>query len=223
MPRVLHLQLPLACALLGLLGGCPASPPAAKRTTRPTSATTKTTAVTSKVCVARHAEAYQNLVPRPAGLTAAKLDSLTARGEEQARGAAKLLPSGVSLVMSSPAQRARQTAVLLGRGPAGRAVKVVAALRSLDGALAWGKRLQAFAKGQDPRPLGGESLADGQARVRTLLAGLRKRLVPGRHALLVTHGDIAALLLGELEGVPLLERPRRNKLGTGALRCLPLR
>jgi broad specificity phosphatase PhoE len=123
-------------------------------------------------------------------------------------------------VSSSPAGRARQTAALIAGGES--AVEVVAELRTLDGDIAWSERTRAWHAGDDPRPAGGESLADGHARVVALLDGLRAKLRPGERAVWVTHGDIASLALGELRGTPLLERPTRDTLDTGAHACLPL-
>lgn len=172
----------------------------------------------SQVCVVRHAEAVKNLDPPPADATAAELDSLTPAGEARARAAGGELPAGVARVWSSPANRARQTAVLLGRGE----VAVEPALRPLDGAVEWKVRAAAWAAGDDPRPAGGESLGDGAARVRALLDRLRGALGPGEHAVWVTHGDIASIALGELRGTPLLARPERDTVATGGVVCVPL-
>jgi hypothetical protein len=48
------------------------------------------------------------------------------------------------------------------------------------------------------------------------------QLDPGDHAIVVTHADIAALLVGELRGTPLRERPTTDALGLGEAVCLPL-
>lgn len=172
----------------------------------------------SQLCVVRHAEAFKNLDPAPAGLSPEQLDALTPRGEEQARRAGAALPAGVERVLTSPAGRARETAAWLGPWTP----EVEPALRPLDGDLPWSERERAWAAGEDPRPPGGESLADGQARARALLDRLRAALPPGRHAVVVTHGDLGPVLLGELRGTPLLARPTRDALPGGGVVCLPL-
>lgn len=173
----------------------------------------------SQLCVMRHAEAFKNLTPPPEGLTSAQLDALTPNGEAQARAAGTRLPRGVRVLASSPAHRAQQTARGLGLEVE---VAIEPALRALDGDVAWDTRVAAWSRGEDRRPEGGESLADGAARVRALLTSLRARLRDGEHAVVVTHGDIAALVIGELRGTALLERPRRHELGTAEVACLPL-
>lgn len=173
----------------------------------------------SQLCVVRHAEAFKNLTPPPDGLTAEQLDSLTPNGETQARAAGTRLPRGVRVLASSAANRAQQTARGLGLDVE---VAIDPALRPLEGDLSWDARVAAWSRGDDPRPDGGESLADGAARVRALLTSLRARLRDGEHAVVVTHGDIAALVIGELRGTALLERPSRHELGTAEVACLPL-
>lgn len=172
-----------------------------------------------QLCVARHGESFRNLDPVPEGLSAEQLDSLTPTGEGQARALRDRLPQPIGLVWASPAGRTQQTARAVALEPE---LLVVPELRSLDGELPWSERTAAWARGEDPRPPGGESLADGQARVQGLLRRVHTALPPGTHALLVTHSDTAALLLGELRGTPLLERPTRDTLGTGEVTCLPL-
>ncbi|MCU0674991.1 MAG: histidine phosphatase family protein [Myxococcota bacterium] len=173
----------------------------------------------SQLCVVRHAEAFKNLTPPPEGLTPSQLDALTPNGESQARAAGTHLPRRVGVLASSPANRAQQTARGLGLDVE---VAIDPALRALDGDLPWDARVAAWSRGDDPRPDGGESLADGAARVRALLTSLRARVRDGEHAVLVTHGDIAALVIGELRGTALLERPSRHELGTAQVACLPL-
>tara|TARA_B100001750_G_scaffold226887_1_gene220044 strand:+ start:372 stop:1046 length:675 start_codon:yes stop_codon:yes gene_type:complete len=173
----------------------------------------------SQVCVVRHAEAFRNLAEPPADLDAEGLDALTERGEEQARALAGRLPENVTVVWASPTGRTRETAALLEAGP-----EVVdrPELRSLGGAMEWDERRAAVARGEDPRPESGESLADGGERARAVLAGLQQALDPGENGVLVTHGDMAALLIGELRGTPLLARPERHALATGAMACAVL-
>lgn len=176
----------------------------------------------ARLCVVRHAEAYKNLSPPPPDREGEALDALTPRGEAQARALQGQLPTEVARLWSSPAQRSQQTAALLGvRAP--RGVEVHADLRPLDGEIAWEMRQHAWAHGDDPRPAGGgESLADGQARVQALLREAQAAAGPGQHVVWVTHGDVASLVLGELRGTPLLERPSKDTLATGTVACLPL-
>lgn len=173
----------------------------------------------SQLCIVRHAEAFKNLASPPAGLTPAQLDSLTPNGRAQARALSSRLPRNVVVLASSPANRARQTASELGVEVA---LEIEPALRPLDGATPWDERVATWARGEDPRPEDGESLEDGAMRARAWLTALRARVGAGEHAVIVTHGDLASLLLGELRDTPLLERPTRDELATGAMACLPL-
>lgn len=178
----------------------------------------------SQLCVVRHAEAFKNLSAPPEGLSVEELDSLTPNGEDQARRLHPALPAGVAFVWSSPAGRARETAAILA-GHVGRSaadVGVLDELRQLDGSLSWDARVRAWAAGEDPRPEGGESLADGKRRADLVLQRARAALADGEHGVVVTHGDIVSLLLGELRGTPLLERPTRETLGNGEMVCMPV-
>ena len=173
----------------------------------------------SQLCVVRHAQAFKNLDPRPPGLTPEQLDSLTPEGEAQACALRASVPEGVALVWSSPMHRTQQTAALLALLPP---VVVEPDLRPLRSSLPWDERMAAWERGEDPRQEDGESLSDGAERVLALLDRLRDELASGTHAVVVTHGDIASILLGELRGTPLLERLREDMLDTGQLVCLPL-
>ncbi len=170
-----------------------------------------------QLCVARHAEAFRNLNPPPAGMTPDQLDALTPEGEAQAGRAGERLPPGAAAVYSSPARRTRQTATRLGRGEP----LVAAELRPLAGTLSYSERLVAWQRGDDPRPADGESQGDGLARVRSLLARLRTEVPPEAHVVLVSHGDIAPLIVGELRGTPPLARPEQEAFETAQVVCLP--
>jgi broad specificity phosphatase PhoE len=172
-----------------------------------------------QLCVVRHAEAYRNLNPPPPDLTAEQLDTLTPNGEDQARRLASVLPEPVGLLWSSPTKRTRQTAELSGLD---KSVALVPELRLLEGDVSWDERVRHWQSDKDPRPDGGESLADGHARVLTLLERLRAELPEAHHAVVVTHGDIASLIIGELQGTSLLARPTTHTLGSGETLCLPL-
>lgn len=171
----------------------------------------------SQLCVVRHSEAYKNLDPVPE-VSAERLDSLTPAGERQALALADLLPSPVGVVWTSPLGRTRQTAERLGAAPP----VAKPALRPLDGDVDWEERVAAWDRGVDPRPDGGESLADAQARVDALLAELPAALEPGEHAVLVTHGDIASLILGARRGTALLSRPTADLLDAEKVACAPV-
>lgn len=115
---------------------------------------------------------------------------------------------------SAPTGRVRQMA----QGMAGAIdASVVPELRPIAGEMAGEERFGMWARGEDGWPEGGESLADDQARVLSVLARVRRELGEGGRGVGGTHGDIAALMLGELEGVPLLERPGGQMLAPG--RC----
>jgi broad specificity phosphatase PhoE len=225
-------------ALVAALGsGCAATPresttpdtpatSAAKATpasSEPTAAADPDTTTSPTLCVVRHAEAFKNLDPKThpevAAMSKADLDHLTAAGEAQAEALATRLPTTEVIVYASPAARAQETAERLQRG----SVTVTEALRSLDGGPSLAAREAAWRRGEDPRPEGGESLADGALRVDALVDTLRDEARPGSTIVLVTHGDIAPLILGAADGAALLERPLRVSLPTGAMRCVALR
>ena len=129
------------------------------------------------------------------------------------------MPPNVTVVWTSATERTRQTAEHLQAGPA---VVTKAELRALDGNLSWETRRGAAARGDDDRPEGGESLFDGAERARRVLAALQEALDAGQNAVLVTHADMASLLLGELHRTPLLSRPETHELRTGAMECREL-
>lgn len=172
----------------------------------------------SRLCVVRHAEAYKNLDPRPAALSDEALDALTPEGLARTAELRATLPAGKLRAWASPTRRTRQTA----EGLRPETLVVEPALRSLDGAARWAARKRAAAEGRDLSVPDGESLADGAKRAQALLSRVRAALAPGEHAVLVTHGDLAPLLLGALRGTPLLERPARDGLETGQMACAPL-
>lgn len=188
-------------AASALASGCKTLPPTAAR----------------ELCVVRHAEAYKNVPALSAGMTPEQLDRLTPAGEAQAKALRDRL-SGLALAWTSPAGRAQATAALA----SDVAAVERAELRSLDGDVAWSKRLADWAQGTDPRAPGGESLEDGAVRARALLEELRQALPAGGRAAVFTHGDLAALLLGELQGTPLLQRPTAHELAASEARCVPL-
>ncbi len=171
------------------------------------------------ICVVRHAQAHKNLEPPPAQMTSAQLDALTSKGEAQARAMQEGLPAHAAVIWTSPLGRTRQTADILAQGAS---VVVHRDLRPLDGEMDYDARVAAASRGDDPRPADGESLHDGAERVRAVLTQLRQELDTGEDAVVVTHGDIASLLLGELRGIPLLDRPEEAILDTGQMMCLPL-
>jgi broad specificity phosphatase PhoE len=202
-------QIAFTALLLSLSSGACAKPHVAEQPER----------APSQLCVVRHAEAFKNLEPPPEGLASADLDSLTPTGETQARALRRRIPRGVTILRASPTNRTAETARLLGLDvPA----EVDEDLEPLAGDLSWGERALAAERGEDLGPVGGESLVDGQARARRLLERVRARLAPGDHAVVVTHGDLAAILIGELHKTPLLERPARHAIGTGEIASVPI-
>jgi broad specificity phosphatase PhoE len=146
----------------------------------------------------RHGQAFTNLASPPRDKTPEELDALTPDGEAAVRELVASLPKQVAMVLASPKGRTRQTAHILA-GDEG--VTQESALR----------------------PLGGESLKEGGERVGRLVQRLRAKVAPATHAVLVTHSDTGALLLGELHGTPLGERMRHHKLATGEMVCVELR
>lgn len=173
----------------------------------------------AQVCVARHAESFGNLTDRSPDLSPEQLDTLTPNGEAQARAAGAKLPGEVVNLWTSPRQRAQQTAASYGLKPK---PMINTELRPLDGDMTMATREQAWALGGDPRPEGGESLADGAARAESVLGKARALTDAGQTTVLVTHSDLSALILGALHGTPVMERLKTHRLETAEFACAPL-
>ena len=173
----------------------------------------------AQVCVARHAESFGNLTDRSPDLSPEQLDTLTPHGEAQARAAGAKLPDGVVNLWTSPRERAKQTAAAYGLSVT---PMINTELRPLDGDLSMAAREQAWVLGGDPRPPGGESLADGAARAESVLGKARALTNVGQTTVLVTHSDLSALLLGALHGTPVMERLMTHRLETAEFSCAPL-
>jgi probable phosphoglycerate mutase len=161
-----------------------------------------------RVYVVRHAQAWKNMpsAKRPPGMGAEQLDSLTEQGQAQAKQVgARLADAGVTRVVTSPAQRARQTAEgiagVLGTGPVdvSRAFEPLQHGASRDAAnYRW--RTDHWKRGEDPRPPDGESLGDGLARAASFVDAIG-RDAPGTTLVVVTHGEITAALLSHAAGI----------------------
>jgi probable phosphoglycerate mutase len=130
---------------------------------------------------------------------------LNARGKEQARAVGRRLASLQPLrILTSPLERARGTADIIGEGT-GCAVEDAEALREIDCGEWTGKAFDDLHK--DPRwkdwnearavtrPPGGEMMIEVQARVVSYLERLR-RLYESARLILVSHSDVikAAIL-----------------------------
>lgn len=172
-----------------------------------------------QVCVVRHAESYINLGMTEADLPPGKLDTLTPDGQERARALLAELPAPIGSVLVSPTGRALHTAQLM-ELPA--AVRPDAVLRPLVGDVPWEDRLAAAAEGRDLADDNTETFAQGAARAARALERARAITEPGTHAVLITHSDLGPLILGDLAGTPLLERPATHPLQLGEVRCAPL-
>jgi broad specificity phosphatase PhoE len=161
-----------------------------------------------RVFFVRHGQAYSNLDPKPR-LSPEQLDRLTARGRAQAQRTADALRGhGVTLVMTSPAGRARETGEIirmaLGTPPVSEETRArsLALGRSPSGqALGWDEREAEWKAGRDPAPEGGESLQQLSDRLLDLVASL-SRAHPGQSVVVVTHGEVVAALVGALQGQP---------------------
>lgn len=214
----------LACLLAGTLVACarPAPPPAAAPAPSPPPQGART------LVVVRHAQSWKNVTPPP-DLPPEQEGSLTPRGEEQARAlGARLRGRGAFQVLSSPVERARHTADLIAAALSaeqGTALTVrdspaLAPLRAgvtPDGdpvSMDW--REEQWGAGRDPRPEGGESLEDGARRALKLIAETPGDLV------LVTHGDLAAALVGHAAGAPFPTRWEAHQQPTGSLTVLTI-
>ncbi len=182
-----------------------------------------------RVYVVRHAAAWKNVPARsrPPGMTDAQLDSLTDAGLAQAKSVGtRLRGAGVTRVVSSPAQRARQTAEaiagVLGTGP----IEVSAAFQPLQhgasrDAANYRWRTDNWRRGADPRPPDGESLGDGLARASAFLDAVGRE-APGTTVVVVTHGEITAALLSQAAGVSPSAGYARHFVGEGTISDIAL-
>lgn len=177
-----------------------------------------------RVYVVRHAAAWKNVPSqrRPPGMTEAQLDALTDGGRSQAKAVgSRLRGAGVTRVVSSPAQRARQTAEaiagVLGTGE----IEVSDAFQPLQHgtsreAAQYGWRTGNWKRGADPRPPDGESLGDALARASAFLDAAGRE-APGTTLVVVTHGEITAALLSRAAGVSPLTGYARHFVGEGTI------
>jgi broad specificity phosphatase PhoE len=177
-----------------------------------------------RVFVVRHGEANKN-VPHPADVPEEKLDSLTPRGFKQATSIGKFLKDkAVVAVIASPTGRTCQTADaivealgLVERYSQDKSFGSITGDKTPDGKpVTWSWRQKQWASGRDPRPEGGESLADGVARAVDAIDRLTKKY-PGRAVAIVSHGDICAGLLGHADDTSITECYELHNVPTGSV------
>lgn len=165
--------------------------------------------VFADVHLVRHGQSTWNAVRRVQGQTAHV--PLTALGEQQARRAAgQLVGCGAKAVYSSDLRRALQTALPIAEA-LGVAVIPDPDLRErglgrFEGQTSEDVWAAADAAWADPgwRPPGGESILDVRDRVHRFLERLRAE-AGGVPAVVVTHGDTAAVVVGLLRGASPLD------------------
>jgi probable phosphoglycerate mutase len=165
-----------------------------------------------RVYLVRHGQAFSNLEPRPQ-LPPEQLDRLTDLGRSQSLAAGgSLRAHGIGVVLSSPANRARETADGIRSALGDAALRIEPRLRPLglgqapDGrALQVADRRLEWDAGRDPAPPQGESLEQVGRRVLDLVTALRRDHA-GRSVVLVSHGEVIACFLGLLRGAPPSER-----------------
>jgi probable phosphoglycerate mutase len=165
-----------------------------------------------RVYLVRHGQALSNLDPEP-DLPPEQLDHLTDLGRTQADAAGKLLAkTGASVVYTSPASRARETAErvapVLGAGTpvVERKLRPLDLGQKADGKpLEWDDRIADWEAGRDPSPPGGESMERIGERVAELATALAKK-GGGKGVVFVAHGEVIASYLGRLRGTPAPQR-----------------
>lgn len=171
-----------------------------------------------RVYLVRHGQAFSNLDPEP-DLPPERLDHLTELGTRQAEAVGRALAGrGISSVYSSPASRARETAVAVARVLGIEAPSLEPRLEPMrlghaaDGrALAWKERTLEWEAGRDPSPAGGESMERMGERVGELVRALA-RSRRGRSVVLVAHSEVIGAYLGRVRGTP---PPKRHPPGLG--------
>jgi probable phosphoglycerate mutase len=168
-------------------------------------------APTLRVFVVRHAQAWKNVpsLLRPKPMSTEELDALTPKGLARAEELGNSLAGhAVVAVYTSPARRAQQTAAAIAKALGLGAPIVSESFRTLDtgsdpNAASGSARMKNWKAKKDPRPTGGESLADGNARASTAIVELTTKHA-GHAIVIVTHGEIASSLLTKAAGKDLL-------------------
>jgi broad specificity phosphatase PhoE len=155
----------------------------------------------------RHAESWKK-VEAPPEWTDEQRDALTERGEEQVRSWFTYPPT--AQLLTSPANRARQTAAILGAAWS-RPELDNEDLRPVEGGtqddgseLTWDERTQLLADGQDVAGQGGRTLREAG---ESALAGLSTDAASP--TLAVTHGDVIAgvmLATGDASAATVVDR-----------------
>lgn len=174
--------------------------------------------------VVRHGEAFSNL-PNPPSMSREQLDALTPKGVTEAAAAGALAQRyPVAAVVTSLTGRTRQTATIIAQevGLAEGAAEDAAFASVKMGTLpdgkptTWDWRFAEWKAGRDPRPTGGESLADATMRAVRAVQTLVARHA-GKAVVLVTHSDIVAALIGHAVGTPAEQRYDKHTVLTGAV------
>ena len=171
-----------------------------------------------RVYLVRHGQALSNLDPAP-DLPPEQLDHLTPLGKQQAEAAGRALAGrGVSAVISSPASRARETALAVAQALGLQAKAVEPRLQPMalghaagGRALTWKERGAEWEAGRDTRPADGEALGDVGDRVADCVRALA-RSRRGASVVLVAHGEVIAAYLGRVRGTP---APKRYPFALG--------
>ena len=182
------------------------------------------TASSMTLLLVRHGQAYSNLQPPP-NVPREQLDTLTPQGIAAATAVGRYVKQyPVAAVVASPTGRTRQTAetianeVELKEGFAEEAAFASVRMGTLpDGSWSnWEWRFSTWKAGDDPRPAGGESLADATARAVRAVQALMPRH-PGKAIVVVTHSDIVAALLGHALGTPVAQRYQKHEVPLGSV------
>ncbi len=179
------------------------------------------------VYLVRHAESRKNIWHLP-WTSEEQLDTLTAKGRKQATVIGSYLRNKkIVAIYSSPTGRTRETAKIINEileQP--ESMVVEEAFASLRGGrrpdgipVSWDWRKQQWASGKDPRPEGGESMADGVKRVTRVLEELIEQFT-GKEIVIVTHGDICAALIGVARHTPVPDRYAAHQVPTGSVSTL---
>ena len=177
-----------------------------------------------RVYLVRHAESKKNVVHLP-WTPEEELDTLTDEGRRQAVAIGDFLnDKGIVAILSSPAGRTRETAKAIGQVTGLKAgYEVDPAFASLRGGtsedgnqVTWAWREKQWALGQDPRPEGGESLADGESRAKAAVKKLAEKF-PEKSVVIVSHGDICAALLGYAANTQMPKRYVTHNVSTGSI------
>jgi broad specificity phosphatase PhoE len=165
----------------------------------------------NKYYILRHGEALSNVKNIVSCQPEKFKNSLTQKGIKKIKNVAKELKNkNINLIFTSPLQRTKETAEIVGKF-LGLPLKIEKRLRELEFGIFNGKSEEEFVgyfsskkerlKEKTPK---GESYVDVRERVFEFFKEINKKY-KGKNILIVSHQAPLLLLLGEINGAPIIQ------------------